>query len=236
MPDRDRQPDTISIVVPVLDEANTIVSFLQSVRRACQPAMEIIVVDGGSRDGTATLAADHCDHIVVAAKGRAVQMNAGAKLASGKILCFLHADSLLPPHAGRLMREALGGAASGWGRFDVRLSGRHRVLRVVERLMNWRSRLTGIATGDQTMFMTRDLFDKVGGFPEIALMEDIAMSRKLKAQSPPRCLPDVVVTSSRRWEKNGILRTVVLMWRLRLLYFFGADPARLARRYYRRCV
>lgn len=231
-----RQPETISIIVPVLNEATTIVSFLQSIRHTCALATEVIVVDGGSSDGTATLAAAHCDRLVTSAKGRAVQMNAGAKLASGTILCFLHADSALPPQAGNLMRDALGNPASGWGRFDARLSGTHPMLRVIERLMNWRSRLTGIATGDQAMFMTRELFDKVEGFPEIALMEDIAMSRKLNSHTPPLCLPQAVVTSSRRWEKNGILRTIVLMWKLRLLYFFGVDPARLAKRYYRHGV
>jgi rSAM/selenodomain-associated transferase 2 len=227
----DRQPATISVVVPVLNEASSIVSFLHSVRNACQHATEIIVVDGGSNDSTPVLAAAHCDHLAVSAKGRAVQMNVGAMAASGTILCFLHADSLLPPHAGDLMRDALARATSGWGRFDVRLSGRHPMLRVIERLMNWRSRLTGIATGDQALFMTRAVFEKVGGFPGIALMEDIAMSRKLKSCGPPACLPQPVVTSSRRWEENGILRTILLMWKLRLLYYLGADPARLAKRY-----
>ena len=236
MTDKDRQLAIISIIVPVLDEANAIVSFLQSVHNTCPTATEIIVVDGGSHDGTASLAAPHCDHVVASAKGRAIQLNAGARLASGTILCFLHADSLLPPHAGDLIRRTLGNPASGWGRFDVRLSGKHPMLRVIERLMNWRSRLTGIATGDQAMFMSRELFDKVGGFPEIALMEDIAMSRRLKAHNAPLCLPYTVVTSSRRWERDGIARTIVLMWKLRLLYFLGADPTSLAKRYYRRCV
>lgn len=229
---RQRQRDAISIVVPVLNEANTIVSFLQSVRGTCPTATEIIVVDGGSDDGTATLATALCDRVVTSAKGRAIQLNAGAKQASGTVVCFLHADSSLPSQAGNLMRDALGSPANGWGRFDVRLSGRHPMLRVIERLMNWRSRLTGIATGDQAMFISRELFDKVGGFPEIALMEDIAMSRRLRRHSAPHCLPQAVITSSRRWEKNGILRTVVLMWKLRLLYFLGIDPARLAKQYY----
>jgi rSAM/selenodomain-associated transferase 2 len=228
----DRQPATISVVVPVLNEARSIVSFLQSVRDACDHATEIIVVDGGSNDDTPLLAAAHCDHVAVSAKGRAVQMNVGAMAASGTILCFLHADSLLPPHAGDLMRDALARATSGWGRFDVRLSGRHPMLRVVERFMNWRSNLTGIATGDQAMFMTRTAFEKVSRYPEIALMEDIAMSRKLKSCGAPACLPGPVVTSSRRWEENGMLRTILLMWKLRLLYFLGADPSHLAKRYY----
>ena len=229
---RHRQPDAISIVVPVLNEADTIISFLQSIRSACSTATEIIVVDGGSDDGTAALAAAFCDRVVTSAKGRAMQLNAGAKQASGTIVCFLHADSSLPSQAGNLMCDALGSPVNGWGRFDVRLSGRHPMLRVIERLMNWRSRLTSIATGDQAMFMSRALFDEVGGFPEIALMEDIAMSDRLKRHSAPRCLSQAVLTSSRRWEKHGILRTIVLMWKLRLLYFLGVDPARLARYYY----
>lgn len=228
----DQQPVAISVVVPVLNESDSIVSFLQSVRNACQKATEIIVVDGGSDDGTATLATGNCDRLVMSAKGRATQMNAGANEASGAILCFLHADSLLPHDADGIMREALAAGNSRWGRFNVRLSGSRPLLRIVERLMNWRSRLTGIATGDQAIFMTRMLFDAVDGFPDIELMEDIAMSRKLKSHGAPACLRQVVVTSSRRWEKNGILRTILLMWKLRLLYFLGADPARLARRYY----
>jgi len=231
-PARHEIPVTLSIVVPVLNESDSIVYFLQSVRRTCARSTEIIVVDGGSNDGTATRAAAFCDRVITTAKGRAIQLNAGAKQASGTIVCFLHADSSLPPEAGNLMCDALGSPATGWGRFDVRLSGRHPMLRVIERLMNWRSRLTGIATGDQAMFMSRALFDEVGGFPEIALMEDIAMSDRLKRHSAPRCLSQAVLTSSRRWEKHGILRTIVLMWKLRLLYFLGVDPARLARYYY----
>lgn len=231
-PARNEVSETLSIVVPVLNESDSIVYFLQSVRSTCARSTEIIVVDGGSNDGTATLAAAFCDRVITTAKGRAIQLNAGAKRASGTIVCFLHADSSLPPGAVNLMCDALGSPANGWGRFDVRLSGRHPMLRVIERLMNWRSRLTGIATGDQAIFMSRALFNEVGGFPEIALMEDIAMSDRLKRHSPPRCLSQAVLTSSRRWEKNGMLRTIVLMWKLRLLYFLGVDPARLARYYY----
>ena len=161
-------------------------------------------------------------------------MNAGARQASGTILCFLHADSRLPYHADESICEALSGGRRKWGPFDVRLSGGHPLLRVVERLMNWRSHLTGITTGDQGLFVARELFESVGGFPEIALMEDIAISRELKSGGPPVCLPHRLITSSRRWENHGILRTIILMWKLRLLYFFGADPAQLAQRYYGR--
>ncbi|MEI2783937.1 MAG: TIGR04283 family arsenosugar biosynthesis glycosyltransferase [Candidatus Competibacter sp.] len=160
-------------------------------------------------------------------------MNAGARQANGDILWFLHADSLPPPDALSLIRAALAGRERGWGRFDVRLSGRRPSLRMVEFSMNLRSRLTGIATGDQGIFVRRDLFERIGGYPPIALMEDIALSRTLKRYGRPVCLRQRVLTSSRRWERDGIARTVLLMWRLRLAYFLGADPDRLARIYYR---
>jgi rSAM/selenodomain-associated transferase 2 len=220
------QPGHLSIIVPALNEAGSIVSFLKSVREACNQPTEIIVVDGGSDDATTALASAFCDRVVVSAKGRAIQM----------ILCFVHADSSLPPRADEHIRDALAPGTNKWGRFDVRLSGSAPALRMVENTMNWRSRMTGIATGDQAMFMTRSVFDKVGGFPEIALMEDIAMSRLLISHSRPACLRQRLVTSSRRWEQHGILRTILSMWKLRLLYFLGADPARLARSYYGREV
>lgn len=226
----------LSFIVPVLNEADGIEHFLESLRAGCQRPCEIIVVDGGSGDTTASLAAPHCDHVIASDKGRAVQMNAGARRSTGTLLCFVHADSSLPPAADENIRAALDDSGRQWGRFNVRLSGRHPLLRVVERLMNWRSRLTGIATGDQAIFMTRELYDAAGGFPEIALMEDIAMSRKLKSLGPPACLSQRLITSSRRWEQHGVFRTILLMWKLRLLYFLGADPAQLAQRYYGRGV
>jgi len=229
---RAHNPPTLSFIVPVLNEAASIARFLESLRASCQHCCEIIVVDGGSDDATPALAARLCDRVVVSRKGRAIQMNAGAQQASAAIFCFLHADSSLPRHADHAIRAALANKVRNWGHFDVRLSGNHPLLRIVERLMNWRSRLTGITTGDQALFVTREAFEAVGGFPEIALMEDIAMSRKLKSNSPPACLSQRLVTSSRRWERNGVLRTIFLMWKLRLLYFLGTDPARLAQRYY----
>jgi rSAM/selenodomain-associated transferase 2 len=158
-------------------------------------------------------------------------MNAGAAAAAGRVLLFLHADTELPPDADRLILAGLAAPGRCWGRFDVRLSGGRPLLRVVERAMNLRSRLTGICTGDQAMFVRRDVFHAVGGFPPIALMEDIALSRKLKRHGPPLCLARPAVTSSRRWEEHGVLATVLAMWGLRLRYFFGADPARLAQSY-----
>ena len=185
---------------------------------------EVIVVDGGSADGTAELAAPLSDRLLKSEKGRARQMNAGARAASGDALLFLHADTRLPPQADRLVGAALERAS--WGRFDVRIEGRHPLLPVVAAAMNLRSRLSGIATGDQAIFVRREVF---GGFPEIPLMEDIAFSAAMKER--PACLRDKVVTSGRRWERGGVLRTVLLMWRLRFLYALGVPPTRLARDY-----
>jgi rSAM/selenodomain-associated transferase 2 len=157
-------------------------------------------------------------------------MNAGARLATGDVLLFLHADTVLPMDADRLVGEALG-AGRAWGRFDVRLSGLGRALRVIEALINLRSCLSGIATGDQALFVRREAFERAGGFPDIALMEDVALSRRLKSYGRPACVHVPVVTSSRRWEEGGVVRTVLLMWWLRLAYWIGVDPARLARWY-----
>lgn len=203
-------------------------SALQALR---QNGHELIVVDGGSHDATMTLARALADRVIVTARGRARQMNAGAGLAQGDVLLFLHADTRLPEGADRLIIEGLAKATVGWGHFDVRLSGKQRTLRLVERLMNARSRLSGIATGDQAIFVRRDWFTAVRGFPDIPLMEDIALSRALKRRALPLCLPQQVITSSRRWERHGVLRTILLMWRLRLAYALGVDPRRLARSY-----
>lgn len=184
------------------------------------------MVDGGSTDGTAGLAARFCDRVVRSERGRARQMNAGAREARGDALVFLHADTRLPADADRAILDALEHAR--WGRFDVRIDGRHPLLGVVACAMNLRSRLSGIATGDQAIFVRRDAF---AGFPEIALMEDIAFSKAMKRRERPACLRERVVTSGRRWEKHGVLPTLVLMWRLRLLYALGASPERLAREY-----
>ncbi len=221
----------ISIIIPVLNEAAGISAALQGLQPLRQAGHEIIVADGGSQDGTAALAAPLCDQLIHAPRGRARQMNAGAAAASGAVLLFLHADTCLPPGADELINAALADSKRRWGRFDLRLSGTHPALRLIETMMNLRSRLSGIATGDQCLFAARDLFERVGGFPDIALMEDIALSRTLKQHGRPLCLRARVVSSSRRWETRGILRTILLMWRLRLAYFFGADPQSLARDY-----
>jgi len=224
-------PPAISVVVPVLDEAATLAGALAPLQSARGRTAEVIVVDGGSRDGTPGVAHPLSDRVLSAPRGRAHQMNAGAEVAGGQVLLFLHADTLLPSGWAAMVRGALEVRGREWGRFDVRLDGPHPMLRVVERAMNLRSRLSGIATGDQAMFVTRAAFGAVGGFPRIALMEDIALSRVLRARSRPACLHTAVVTSSRRWERNGIVRTIALMWRLRLRYALGADPDDLARLY-----
>lgn len=220
----------LSIVIPCLDEAAGIVATLEALRPLRERGHEVIVVDAGS-DGTAELARPHADRVLRSPRGRAVQMNRGARAASGDVLLFLHADTRLPPSAERAIRRGLEGTGRLWGRFDVRLSGRRFCLRVIETLMSWRSRLTGIATGDQAIFVTRERFQAVGGYREIPLMEDIELSRALRRLGPPVCLRERVVTSSRRWERNGVARTVLLMWWLRLRFYLGADPADLAARY-----
>ncbi|ROR34900.1 TIGR04283 family arsenosugar biosynthesis glycosyltransferase [Inmirania thermothiophila] len=223
----------LSVVVPALGEAAVIGAALRALAPLRAAGEEVIVVDGGSADGTAEAARGLADRVLVCRPpGRARQMNAGAAVARGTILWFLHADTLPAPGAAEAIRAAVA-AGAGWGRFDVRLSGAHPLLRVVERAMNLRSRLTGIATGDQGIFVRRDWFEAAGGFPDIPLMEDIALSRALRRRGRPACLAGPLVTSSRRWEAHGVVRTILLMWRLRLAYFLGADPARLARRYAR---
>jgi rSAM/selenodomain-associated transferase 2 len=220
----------LSIIVPVLDEAPGIVATLQALQPLRAASAQIIVADGGSRDDSRALAQPLCDVLVTSARGRALQMNAGAALARGEVLLFLHADSVLPDGAALLIEAALAGGAQ-WGRFDVAIEGRSPLLRVIAFMMNLRSRPSGIATGDQAMFCTRALFDHLGGFAPIALMEDIDFSRRALSLSAPACLRARVRTSGRRWEKHGVLRTIWLMWTLRLRYFFGADPQALAHRY-----
>lgn len=221
----------ISIVMPVLDEAAELGARLAALQALRAQGVELVIVDGGSRDATVAVARAGCDRLVVAPRGRAVQMNAGAAAARGDVLWFVHADTGVPLPALTALLRACGQGAQ-WGRFDVRLSGRSPLLRVIATAMNLRSRLTGIATGDQGLFVRRALFERIGGYPPLALMEDIALSVRLKRVARPACLRPPLTTSSRRWERDGILRTVVLMWRLRFAYWRGADPAELRRRYY----
>jgi len=226
-----RASPRLTIVVPALDEAAGIEATLAALQPLRAAGCEVLVVDGGSRDGTPALARPLADAVLAAPRGRGGQQNAGARAARGEALLFLHADTRLPPGALEAVEAALGGGARAWGRFDVTLDSRHPLVRLTGLLMNWRSRLTGIATGDQAIFATRRAFEAAGGFPEIPLMEDVALSTALRRQGRPACLRQRVVTSARRWEARGPLRTILLMWRLRLRFWLGADPAALARRY-----
>ena len=237
----------LSIIIPALNEAPGIeaaLQHLQAWRRNREgtdnagPPLEIIVADGGSSDATRALAAPLVDRVIEAPRGgagRARQMNAAAAVASGEVLLFLHADTILPEAAPRAILAALKAEEAlpprVWGRFDVEISGAPLMLRVISACMNLRSRVTGIATGDQAIFMTRAAFEAAGGFPEQPLMEDIEMCRRLKRLGPSACLAAKVITSGRRWEQRGVWRTIFLMWRLRLAYFFGASPEYLAARY-----
>lgn len=223
-------PPAVSIIVPVLNEAAGIVAMLDALQGWRGHCAELIVVDGGSTDDTCALAAPRCDRLIDALRGRAAQMNAGAASSRGALLLFLHADTTLPPDAPRLL-ASLAARAPVWGRFDVSLSGAHPLLGLIASCMNWRSRLTAVATGDQAMFISRDLFAECGGFPVLPLMEDIALSKHLRRVQRPACLASRVVTSGRRWEEGGVLRTMGLMWALRLGYVLGVPPARLARWY-----
>jgi len=220
----------LSIVIPTLNESDQIELCLNKLQSLRNRGHEIIVVDGGSNDNTVSLASPLSDRIIQSEKSRSIQMNTGAAAASGHCILFLHVDTVLPEDVPGLFSR-IKDIENVWGRFDIRLSGRARLFRIVEKCMNIRSRLTGIATGDQVIFVGKELFNKVNGFPEIALMEDIAISRLLINYSKPVCLSEKVVSSSRRWEKNGIMKTIIKMWILRLLYYFQYNTNKLAKHY-----
>jgi len=224
------EPTHLCIVVPVLNEAQGIQATLQALAPLRQRGARVVVVDGGSQDDTRALAQAHADAVIEGPRGRALQMNAGAALGWGEVLLFLHADTTLPEQADAYLLQALS-QGHVWGRFDVRIDGRPWMLLVVAWLMNWRSRWTGIATGDQAMFMCRETFTQVGGFAPQPLMEDIDLSQRLRAVGPPVCLRQRVVTSGRRWEQRGVWRTIFLMWRLRWRYWRGESAHSLARDY-----
>jgi len=221
----------LSVVTPVLNEAALMDGLLAQLQCLRDQGCEVIVVDGGSSDGGAALAAKAGLTVLHAACGRARQMNLGARQASGDAFIFLHADTVLPPEASALVRRALSTHRAVWGRFDVRISGQHPMLWLIGHLMNLRSRLTGIATGDQALFMTREVFEKVRGFPDQPLMEDVEISRRLRCVSWPVALRPCALTSGRRWESRGVWSTMALMWRLRWQYWRGVSAEQLVQAY-----
>ncbi len=221
----------LSIIVPMLNEAEQLPELFAHLLPYQRAGCEIIFVDGGSVDGSATLPEMAGFMVLCTARGRAKQMNVGASQASGDVLLFLHADTRLPQEAAHYIELALVNKELCWGRFDVCITGRSMMLLVVSRLMNWRSRLTGIATGDQAIFVRRAVFEYLRGFPDQPLMEDVELSKRLLAFSRPACIAHCVTTSGRRWEVRGVWRTILLMWRLRWAYWRGTDAGELARLY-----
>lgn len=215
----------LSIIIPTLNEADCIADTLQSLQSLRQQGHEVIVVDGGSDDGTGNIAQTYADQLIQSGQGRAQQMNAGAAVAQYQHLLFLHADTQLPSRAADSIAAAL--QKKHWGRFNIRIDGHHWLLPVIAFFINLRSFLTGIATGDQAIFVHADWFNMIGGFPAIALMEDIALARQLRKLERPACLSAKVTTSGRRWEKHGVIKTILLMWTLRLAYYLGVAPSRL---------
>ena len=220
----------LSIIIPVLNESKNILPTLQSLHLLNDSHHEIILVDGGSHDDTLKIAEPLVDFIYSSEKGRANQMNLGAEKSSGEILWFLHADCLIPDDAYTLIHHSLQNNHI-WGRFNISLSGSKWIFRIIERLINFRSRVTSVATGDQGIFLLRSEFEKLNGYAPLALMEDIHLSKRLRKISSPVCLSDTIITSSRRWESNGIYKTILLMWYLRLAYFFGMPVSKLAKIY-----
>lgn len=221
----------LSVIVPMLNEAAVLPRLLPQLRALKRQGCEVLLVDGGSDDDSPGLIAQAGLRVLASPRGRARQMNHGAAHAAGDLLLFLHADTRLPESALSAITQTLRSSNAVWGRFDVLIEGTHPMLRVVAAMMNLRSRWTGIATGDQAMFVTRAAFDTVGGFPDQPLMEDIELSRRLRRLSRPACIGQPVLTSGRRWESRGVWRTILLMWRLRWAYWRGAAADELAQRY-----
>ena len=220
-----------SVIIPALNEADCLTDALERLQAARGRGHEVILADGGSVDATRELAQGQVDQILECDPGRGRQMNRGAEIATGGVYVFLHADTLLSPDFDRTL-DNLFVSENDWGRFDIRLSGEQPVFRCIETMMNIRSRLTGIATGDQAIFAGRQIFQEIKGYAELPLMEDLELTARLKKNSPPVCVAEKVISSSRRWEKNGALKTILLMWKLRLRYALGHDPRALARAYH----
>ncbi len=222
---------SIGFVIPVLNEQDRIAELLNTLRQQF-PGSEVTVVDGGSVDRTVAEALPLCTRLLIGDPGRAAQMNLGGQASTADYLCFLHADSL--PGVSAAQFQAYLQPAPLWGFCRVRLKGRRRAFRVIEWFINQRSRLTGVATGDQMLFVRRSEFQRNGGFDDIPLMEDVAYSKRLRQLATPLVISEPVVTSSRRWEQRGVARTVLAMWGLRLAYVAGVSPSRLWHYYYGR--
>ncbi|HUF42851.1 MAG TPA: TIGR04283 family arsenosugar biosynthesis glycosyltransferase [Verrucomicrobiae bacterium] len=215
----------ISVVIPVFNEENTIAASLSALL-PLNPH-EIIVVDGGSGDRTRVICDSFQVKVLLSGRGRARQMNHGARHATGDVLLFLHADTSLPKSAFQDIRSALSDPRPLGGRFDVELEGGHWMLKVIGRMISYRSRVTRVGTGDQAIFVRREVFKRMGGYPDIPLMEDIAFCRTLKRLGDVACLQSRVITSGRRWEADGVWRTILRMWTLKALYLAGVSPVRL---------
>lgn len=218
----------LSIIIPMLNEAAQLPDLFAHLLPLQRAGCEVIFADGGSHDGSEKLAEMVGFSVVHASCGRAVQMNVGAAIATGEVLLFLHADTRLPQGAPHHIAQVLQDGVHGWGRFDVCITGKPFMLRVIGHMMNWRSRLTGVATGDQAMFVRRAVFEQLQGFLEQPLMEDVELSKRLKKISRPACITNCVITSGRRWETRGVWHTILLMWRLRWDYWRGVDAQTLA--------
>ena len=219
----------ISIIIPVLNEEQSVKALLQQLQIYRQQGHEVIVVDGGSDDETVSISEPLADKVITSDSGRAKQMNKGVSESTNEVLWFLHADTSIPENVIEAIQESL--IKNDWGRFNIKLSGSNFLFRIIERMINIRSCLSGIATGDQGIFVKRNIFDSIGGYSEIPLMEDVVLSKKLKTISQPACTKETLTTSSRRWEKNGIIKTILLMWYLRFLYWIGVTPDKLAKLY-----
>jgi rSAM/selenodomain-associated transferase 2 len=219
----------ITVVIPVLNEEKTIATTLSALMVLAPD--EVIVVDGGSRDRTRAIIEKTNTLLLSSPRGRARQMNRGAKEANGDVLLFLHADTRLPASALEDIRAVLRDPECIGGRFDVELEGDHWALKWIGALISLRSRVTKVATGDQAIFVRRKVFEEIGRFPDIPIMEDIALSHMLKKKGKVACLKSRVVTSARRWEVEGVWRTIFKMWMLKLLFLAGLPPVHLKRFY-----